>query len=127
MSKITYTNNWDMLKGEERIRRWPSKIGDKRGLTVEISSWCGISIGAKHIYLKIKEEDNMWWCEKENCWVRVSCDSEKGGYSLEADLLTNDEAVKLAKFVVDMICGPKRLKHDLLLNGISETELKKGR
>jgi len=111
-------HDWNVLGKEERIRRWPSKIGEKRPLRVEITSWVGISIGAKHTYVKVKEANNGWWCEDENCWVELSCDSEKGGYSLEASVNNEDEAVALAKHFVELVAGKKRKNHDIRWEGL---------
>ena len=98
---ILYAHDWGVL-GEDRIRRWPSE-DDDRGLTVEVTSWIGVSVGAKHFYAKVKEENNQWWSEEKNCWVELSCDSEKGGYSLKADCMTHKEAEEVAEFFVKMI------------------------
>ena len=64
-----HTNDWDDL-GENRIRRWavagdfekgvPPEIAGKRPIDVEISSWVGTSIGAKHTYVEVTERDNEW-------------------------------------------------------------------
>lgn len=107
-----YAHDWEIL-GEDRIPRWPSKIGEKRGIKVEINSWVGISVGAKHYNVTVEEQDNMWWSEKENSWVELSCDSERGGYSLRASLLTKEEAIKVAKFFVKLIAG-KELKNHIV-------------
>ena len=58
MTGVIYGGKWEEL-GDERIQRWPSKIGDKRPLKIKLSSWVGVSIGAKHVYLEIEEEDNQ--------------------------------------------------------------------
>lgn len=96
-----YAHDWSVL-GDDRIRRWPSP-DEPRGLRVEITTWIGTSLGAKHFYAKVKEEDNQWWSEEENTWVELSCDSEKGGYDLRADCMTRQEAEEVAKFFVHMI------------------------
>lgn len=98
---MIYAHDWEIL-GDDRIRRWPNP-DEPRRLNVTINSWRGISIGAKHFYANVKEEDNQWWSEPENDWVELSCDSEKGGYSLRADCMTREEAEEVAKFFVDMI------------------------
>jgi len=111
------THDWGILK-KERIRRWPSKIGEKRNLRVEITSWVGISIGAKHIYVKVEEQDNSWWCEDENAWVELSCDAEKGGYSLTASVTSEDEAITLAKYFVELVAGKRRQNHNVIWSGL---------
>jgi hypothetical protein len=86
-------HDWEILKGE-RIPRWPSKIGEKRTLRAEITSWVGTyAIGARHFYARAEEQNNQWWCEDENGWVELSCDTEKSGLSLQADLMTEKEAI----------------------------------
>lgn len=109
--------DWHILKDEQRIRRWPSAIGEKREIRVTITTWKGVSIGAKHWTVHVEEQDNAWWCEDENAWVTIQCDSERRGYSLRAEVLSKQEAVKLATDFVTMIAGARRLKHDVVWMG----------
>ena len=94
-----FTHNWEILKGE-RIPRWPSQTGEPRPVTIEISSWKGISFGAKHVNLRVEEAKNQWWCEDENAWVQISCDSEADGRSMTAAVYTQEEAKQLAVFFI---------------------------
>jgi hypothetical protein len=110
------TSDWGILRGE-RIPRWPSKIGEKRTIRVEINSWVGISIGAKHVNVKVEEAENMWWCEEENAWVRIYEDAENGGYELRAKVMTDEEAVKTAIAFVKTIAGPGRKNHTVFWDG----------
>ncbi len=119
--KTVYAHDWNIL-GKDRIRRWPSKIGEKRPIQVEIFTWSGISVGAKHFYVNVKEEDNMWWSELENAWVELSCDSEKGGYNLHADVLDNKEAIKLALYFINLIAGKTRKNHEIHWSGPGRPE-----
>jgi hypothetical protein len=90
--------------GDCRERRWPSKIGEKRPISVTISSWIGTSPGARHYYVEVKEENNMWWDPNENCWRELWDDQEKKGYILEkASVMTEEEAIKLAIFFIKLI------------------------
>jgi len=111
-----YAHDWKIL-GEDRIQRWPSKIGEKRPIKVEISSWIGISVGAKHIKVNVEEEENQWWCEDENAWVTLSCDAERGGYSLKAEVYTEEEAIKTAKYFILLIAGKGRKNHTVYWHG----------
>jgi len=104
------TSDWNILKGE-RIPRFPSKIGEKRKVIVDYSSWKGLSVGAKHNYVKVMEENNQWWCEDENAWVEIYTDSEKSGYSLKAEVMTEKEAKEVAKFFVQLIGGKGMKNH----------------
>ena len=113
-----YAHDWDII-GKDRIRRWPSKIGEKRSLSVTITSWVGISIGAKHTYVHVEEQKNQWWSEKENAWVELSCDSKKGGYNLRADCMNLKEAVKTALFFVKLI-DPEHNTHEVHWHGEGE-------
>lgn len=115
-SMTIFAHDWNILKGE-RIPRWPSKCGEKRPLRVEINSWIGICPGAKHYYAKVREEDNQWWSEDENAWVQLSCDSARGGYSLEADVMTEEEAIELAKYFVLLVAGKRREHHEIIWSG----------
>jgi hypothetical protein len=110
------TGDWGILRGE-RIPRWPSKIGEKRPIRVEINSWVGISIGAKHVNVNVAEAENMWWCEEENAWVRIYTDSESGGYEMRSKVLTEEEAVSLALAFVTLIAGKGRKHHTVDWNG----------
>ena len=90
------TGDWGIL-GDDRIRHWPSETGDKRPLKVDISSWVGISAGAKHVKVIVAEAENEWWCENENAWVRIYTDTESGGYEMTANVLTNEEAISTTR------------------------------
>lgn len=115
-----YAHDWEIL-GDDRIRRWPSKIGEKRGLTIRISSWVGTAaIGAKHYNLRIEEAENMWWSEKENDWVRLSCDTHSGGYTMDAAMLKPVECIKLARAWLDIVCGKGAPNHDINLDIMDE-------
>jgi len=118
------TNDWGILKGK-RIPRWPGKIDDKRGIKIEISSWVGTSIGARHTYVKVSEEDNMWWCEHEKAWVKIYTDTQSSGYSLEANVFTEQEALKIAKYFIELIAGKECKNHYLLSSGMNESITRK--
>lgn len=111
-----FTHDWNILKGE-RIPRWPSKIGEKRPLRVEITSWKGISSGARHHYCHVQEQDNQWWCEDENAWISLSCDTGNKGYSMNADVMTESEAVALAKLFVKLVAGDGLKNHEVCWSG----------
>ena len=118
MTTYIYAHDWEILRGE-RIKRWPSE-DDVRTLTVSIDSWKGVSIEAKHFNVKVEEEKNQWWCEYENAWVELSCDSGAKGYSLRASVMTKEEAIKIAKHFVRLVIktNPKqkyKVKNDLRL------------
>jgi hypothetical protein len=85
------------------IERWPSKISERRGVSVEISTWVGTDHGAKHFKISIEEVDNQFWSEKRNMWVRVLCHNGSRGLSLDANVLSAKDAVKLAKTYMKMI------------------------
>ena len=97
-----YGGDWNDL-GEERIRRYPSKVGELRTIYVKTNTWKGLSSGSKHWYVEVKEKDNMWWDEKENAWREIYDDSEKGGYSLQASVMTEQEAIDLATHFIKTI------------------------
>jgi hypothetical protein len=97
-----FAHDWEILKGE-RIPRWPSQIGEKRRLKITIDTWVGtMAIGAKHFYARIEEEKNMWWCEGENAWVDLSCDTESSGISMEANVMTEEEAIAMALAFIEV-------------------------
>jgi len=100
---VIYAHNWEYV-GDERIPRWPSKINEPRPIKIDINSWRGISIGAKHVMLRVDEEENSWWSDSENSWVHVSCDSSNRGFSMSADVYTEDQAIELAiRFLRDVM------------------------
>lgn len=105
------------MLGDDRIRRFPSTIGEKREIRVEITTWKGISLGAKHYDVSVVEQENSWWSESENAWVHINEDSEKRGFHLNAGVLTEEQAVKVAKMFVGLIAGPKRKRHDVIWSG----------
>ena len=92
---MIYAHQWSDL-GEDKIPRWPSKIDEPRPIEIEISSWVGISIGAKHVMLRIAEQENAWWCEDRNDWMILSCDSHKRGFSMSADVYSEQQAIEMA-------------------------------
>ncbi len=94
-------HDWEILGDEDRIRRWPSQIGEKRGLKVRLYTWVGTcAIGATHFSVSIEEQNNMWWCEERNAWVELTCDLERSGISLSASLSKQEDAIKVAlKFI----------------------------
>lgn len=113
---VIYACEWDDVD-DERIRRWPSQIGEKRPISVKINSWVGISIGAKHVYAEVKEDDQAYWSESKAAWVYVSRDSEKSGYSMRAEVMTEKEAIAIAKTFVDLIAGKDLRNHEVQWDG----------
>lgn len=98
----------EMLKGEY-ILRWPHfkykdwktafdpEHPDSRRINVKITSWVGTSAGAKHIYVTVEEEENMYWCEEKNAWLMPFAHSDVTGYSFKGEVLTDKEALDFAK------------------------------
>jgi len=107
-SRVIFGGDWEDL-GEERISRWTDKHwhGPRR-VSVKIESWVGISIGARHTYIRVEEEENQWWCEKNNCWQRIWQDSENGGFKLEASVYDDKQAIKVAKNFLRLMVGNNR-------------------
>ena len=108
--KQIYQHDWRGID-TPYIMRWPSKIGEKRPLKINISSWVGMSAGARHVYAEVTEEDNEYWSEENNAWVSVSCSSEASGYHLKADVYTEKEAVRIALTFVEIVAGRHRTEH----------------
>jgi len=112
---LILAHDWDIL-GKRRKQRWPGP--DKRDLNVSVWSLSRTAaIGARHWYVTIEEERNQWWSEKESDWVQLTCDSENGGFCLRADVNTVQEAIKLAKFFVDLVAGKGRRHHRISWSG----------
>ena len=108
-------HDWDIL-GDRRKRRWPGP--DKRGLEVTIWTLSGsVAIGARHWYATVIEERNQWWSEKEGDWVDLTCDSENGGFSLRVDVDTEAQAIKVARFFVELVAGKDRKHHRVTWDG----------
>lgn len=104
------TGDWDILNGK-RIRRWPGgSWSGYRCLTVKIDSWVGISMGATHTYLNIKEEDNSWWCEEKDAWVNIYGDNSGTGMRVKADLLSTEDCINLT--IPAILCILARGKAD---------------
>lgn len=89
-SRHIYTGDWEILGGD-RIRRWPS-TDDERTIKVTQRSWVGLSPGAKHIDVRVEEEDNQFWSESENAWVTIYGDTGARGYRFEGDVMSREEA-----------------------------------
>jgi hypothetical protein len=95
--------DWDKL-GDDRIRRWPHEYGGKRPIRVTINSWVGTSaIGARHYYLEVEEEENQWWCEKENSWVTFSMDLHNKGREINGTFEDEESAIELARKAIELL------------------------
>lgn len=102
------TGDWDIL-GDDRIRRWPNE-DDPRRIKVDIHSWVGASPDAKHVDVRVSEEENTWWSESEQSWCTIYSDSSARGYELEAKVMTRKEAEEFAHYAVEFIkkANPKQ-------------------
>lgn len=98
---MMYAHNWEILGGD-RIPRWPSE-DDPRTIHVSVTSWVGLSVGAKHYSVRVEEEHNQWWSEDENTWTELSCDSGKRGYSFTGELMTKKDAEEFANHCIELI------------------------
>lgn len=81
------------------IRRYPNPY-EKRPVTVKVSSWVGLSAGAVHTYVKVREEDNAVWLpaheeelapgrmiHNDDSWMCAWDDPEHYGRNFEKDVL----------------------------------------
>lgn len=93
---------WKLLEGEERIPRYPSKIGEKRPVRVTITTWIGTSaLGASHYSVHVRDDENSWWCESENAWIRGYGTGLHDHLSLSATTYSDSAAIELAKVYVE--------------------------
>jgi len=100
----------------------------KRKLFIEITSWRGISIGAKHFYAKVREDDNAIWTD--GSWMYSSEDEEGNGRSFGGimDVETSFNTLEGAKaWVINKILKefPNHMVDDISGSYISLTEIKK--
>ena len=108
VERSIHGGKWEDL-GDERISRWTdSHWNGPRRVSVKIETWVGVSIGAKHTYARIEEEDNQWWDEKENAWRRIWDDTEASGFSLEASVYDDKQAVKIARNFLRLMVGDNK-------------------
>jgi len=100
----------------------------KRKLFVEITSWQGISIGAKHFYAKVREDDNAILVDES--WMYSSEDEEGNGRSFGGvmDEETSFNTLEGAKaWVVNKILKefPDHMIYDISGSYVSLPEIKK--
>ena len=98
----------------------------KRLLYVEITTWYGLSIGAKHYYAKIYEDDNPVW--QKNNWVYSSEDKDCKGRSFGGIMDTSFNLYNHAiDWVVDMWAThfPNHKLHDVSGGLITVSQLNK--
>jgi len=67
------------------VRRWPNPKRIKRRVRVNIYTWVGIGVGAKHTYAVLTEEFNPLWDWNNNRWVECWDDREGKGRQVEAE------------------------------------------
>jgi len=83
------------------LRRWPADARARR-VTVDITSWIGVSIGARHYYCRVVEEDNPIWnpvletvgadAGKPHGWTYPWDDKEGKGQSFRNNKLFSEHA-----------------------------------
>lgn len=73
------------------VRRFDDKRR-KRHVYVEIHTWRGLSLGAKHWYVSVREEDNPIWDEAEQTWRVCWDDKEACGRTIRIEVLKQDSA-----------------------------------
>lgn len=76
--------------------RWPDILGEKRPVWAHIHTWIGTEArSASHFTVSVCEEDNAYWCESEDAYVREY--DEPCGLSMRATVFSEEAAVALAK------------------------------
>lgn len=86
--------------------KWPSPDPkETRGISVRISSWEGIGIGAKHWNVRVEEEDNSCWSEEEGSWVREYGSLHLQGLHMTANMLSEQAAIDVARAYIDITFG----------------------
>ena len=94
----SFADSWEEADlGGERITRWPSSVGECRGISVTISNWAGHTPDAKHVDVAVEEVCNQYWSEQRNRWVKVECCSRSRGLSMRAETLFKKDAIDIAK------------------------------
>ena len=87
------------------------QMDDPRPVSVKISSWVGVSPGAKHFTLVISEHKQMYWSDEDNCWCTVSKDTTSGGFEARLECYTEQQAKTLATAILNEIFGKPRTKY----------------
>jgi hypothetical protein len=87
------------------MRRFP---GGKRVVKVSISTWIGMSFGAKHWYADIQEEFNPLWDKNEHAWRECWDDFIGQGKKFHRNCLSEAEAVSWCAKMI-----PKHFKPSL--------------
>jgi hypothetical protein len=81
------------------VRKFPNPH-IKRQVDIEIYSWCTIgSIGAKHLYVVIKEEDNYIWNSINNCWQIATDDGLGKGKKIETNFIYGEQPESVREWI----------------------------
>lgn len=82
------------------IYRWPNDKGVRRTVSVDISSWRGLSLGASHYYASVEEEANQIWDGKELTWFTCDNHPTMKKRHFKADVFTRPQAVQFIAIVL---------------------------
>ena len=81
----------DRLQSEERQRK----------VKVDVTTFKGLSIGAKHYYVEVQEEDDAAWNEERQTWVTSSARKDlKGQRFTNGDFMRKQHAIRWANMIV---------------------------
>jgi len=100
----------------------------KRKLSIEINSWQGISIGAKHFYAKVREDDNMIIYKNRLCGFFEDTEGDGKSFGGVMDSETSFNTLEGAiAWVVNKILKefPNHMIDNISGNYVSLTEIKK--
>lgn len=75
------------------IRMFPNTVGRKRRVNFAVDSWVGMGQGAKHFYVKMRQEDNLIWDESDGIWTQAWDDEEADGSTKEWTELSIEMAI----------------------------------
>lgn len=85
------------------IRKFPNPHV-RREVVIKLSSWCTCaSIGAKHVYVEIKEEENFLWDSAGNCWRAARDDEESKGRVFKTEFIYGKEPEAVKNWIDEML------------------------
>jgi hypothetical protein len=82
---VTHTRHGGYLKDIPlpHIRMFPNKAGHKRTVCLDVYSWLGIGLEAKHYYVRSRQEDNYIWNSHDALWQLAWGDNTGKGFEQE--------------------------------------------
>lgn len=91
-------NCWDIP--EPRVLRFPNNKGVRRTVSVSVTTWRGVALGASHFNASVEPEANSVWDGLEIAWVRDNTFPATKREAFRADVFTRAQAIGFVEIVL---------------------------